>query len=188
MSRISILCLLLFPSLFTYILLAADKPVGVDQYGDPLPPDALARLGTVRFRQGTQIHSLAYSPDGKVIASGGNDGRIVLWDAQSGKMNREFQATSANVATLAFSSDGRRLVSVSELARAHSLYGREEIWVWEVSTGKVVQRLEPEGWTSALALSPDGHTIARTDNSDCIRTSASYARWNCWNRSVLPRR
>lgn len=60
-----------------------------DQYGDPLPPETLLRLGTTRFRQGGySASSVAYSPSRNVLAS--SDGQsIVLWDADTGRRVRE---------------------------------------------------------------------------------------------------
>ena len=56
----------------------------VDRYGDPLPKGAVMRLGTVRFRHDGQAHSVAYSADGKTLASGGY-GKIMLWEADTGR-------------------------------------------------------------------------------------------------------
>src|SRR5438874_2619950 len=52
---------------------SAQPPVKarVDALGDPLPDGVVARLGTLRFVQPNGIHSLAVSPDGKLIATGG---------------------------------------------------------------------------------------------------------------------
>jgi hypothetical protein len=49
-------------------------PIGTDRYGDPLPPAALARLGTVRWRHTTGIVWMAFTPDGKRLVTGGVDG------------------------------------------------------------------------------------------------------------------
>src|SRR5262249_54275112 len=57
-----------------------------DRHGDPLPAGALARLGTVRLREGGAVRALALAPDGKTVASAAiNTGPTHLWDAASGK-------------------------------------------------------------------------------------------------------
>src|SRR5436305_12133920 len=61
----------------------AEAKARTDPHGDALPAGALQRLGTVRFRHNAT--AIAYSPDGKILASGGHDNVIRLYDAASGR-------------------------------------------------------------------------------------------------------
>src|SRR6516162_7026789 len=84
-----------------------------DLYGDPLPEGAIARLGTVRLRHTDNVLSLAYSPDGKLIASGGSDDVICLWEADTGKEVRRLTGPHSEVWDVAFSPDGKLLAAAS---------------------------------------------------------------------------
>src|SRR5205823_12640345 len=68
----------------------ADLPLPADGEGleAPLPPGAVVRLGSTRFRPGQVVGKLKLSPDGKKLISGGraSGGGISVWDATSGKL------------------------------------------------------------------------------------------------------
>jgi WD40 repeat protein len=59
------------------------------------------------------ISFLAYAPDGKLLAGGGADGVVRLWDAANGKERTQLKGHEANVVSLAFTANGQRLVSGS---------------------------------------------------------------------------
>jgi RNA polymerase sigma factor (sigma-70 family) len=133
---------------------AKDEPRR-DRYGDPLPPGARARIGTVRFRDGGVIFALAYSPDGKTLASGTGSGVIRLWDATTGKERLLLQPQAGQIHSLAFSPDGKKLASVGTGKDPTSA----PVHVWDAITGKVLRTFRQQsGFTVAFA--PDGRRLA----------------------------
>src|SRR5947209_907069 len=90
------------------VLLCARSAGGVDQYGDPLPEDALARVGMLRFRALNSILCVAFSPDSKTVAAAGT-GSIGIWDVATGKQVRQFRGSSVSFRNLTFSKDGKTL-------------------------------------------------------------------------------
>jgi WD40 repeat protein len=132
------------------------KAIHTDRYGDPLPPGALARVGTVRFRQFFSW-AIRFSPDGKVLTSVG-DGKVYVWDAATGRELRQVEVPRDGVEYRALSPDGTVLASV---ARAPDAPREATITLLEVSTGKVLHRVRgAQPPATRVAFSPDGKTLA----------------------------
>ena len=143
-------CGQVMPLAFAGVALAR-PPLRRDQFGDALPEASLARMGTIRLRHGDVINTLSFSPDGKMLASGGGaqaDWDIHLWNPDTGKLVRLLDPDST-VDALAFSPDGRMLASVG---------GDRSIQVWEVSTGRSLYRHRDGVWS--MAFTPDGKSLA----------------------------
>jgi WD40 repeat protein len=74
-------------------------------------------------------HSLSFSPDGETLASGSNGGTIIIWDIATGERKQTF-TTPSGVWLVAFSRDGRTLLSKSELKSEDGSYR-----YWDVKGG-----------------------------------------------------
>lgn len=134
---------------------AADHARAVDALGDALPLGARARLGTDRFRHGCLVHSLAFSPNGKVLATLGADSRLRLWDYDSGKELRNLSVpTQYGRVSHAFSPDGTFLAVG---------WGGDRIQLWRLDSGQELRRFEPaQSAVSLVHFLPDGKTLAAT--------------------------
>ena len=97
------------------------------------------------------VKSVAFSPDGKTLASGGGDNVIHLWDVETGKSKIALIGHTHWVFSLAFSPDGKTLASGSV---------DSDIRLWDPHTGQHKKTLTGHGkWVRSIAFSSDGKTL-----------------------------
>ena len=106
-------------------------------------PRLVAQLG-----HSGSVTSVAYSPDGKFILTGGYDETARLWDAATGKELRRFEAYFGAVNSVAYSPDGNTILTGSADAR-----------LWDAATGEELRRFPGYFGVSSVAYSPDGKFI-----------------------------
>ena len=108
-----------------------------------------------------EVRSIAYSPDGKTLASGLSGGQIRLWDARSGALLRTLDGHANEVHSVAFAPDGNTLASGSE---------DKTIKLWDARSGELLRTLEGHiNWVTSVAFAPDGKTLASSSYDNTIK-------------------
>jgi WD40 repeat protein len=135
-----------------------------------------------------RVLAIAFSPDGKTIASGSTDRTIKLWSPETERCRLTLQGHSSWIWDLAFHPSGKAIASAS--------YDRT-VKLWDVETGNCTQTLEGHlGSALSVGFSPDGQWLAsggyeqmlklwRTESYECARTW--YAHGNrIWTVAFSP--
>ena len=91
---------------------AQPATIKTDLYGDPLPPGALARLGTVRFRNRAQIERIAITPEGKTLACWDMEGTLSLFEVTTGKLIRRHPFPTFRAHVLTYLPAGKSLAVI----------------------------------------------------------------------------
>jgi RNA polymerase sigma factor (sigma-70 family) len=103
-------------------------------------------------------HGLAFSPDGKRLATTSSDQHVHIWDVESGQEQKTLKVADTNLMSVVFSPDGKLLAAGGmELQEGQQ---KGEITVWEVETGAVKHTLTGLFQVWSIQFSPDGKLLA----------------------------
>ncbi len=112
------------------------------------------------------VTSLAFSPDGELVLSGGGDHHLMLWGGEYGELMHLFRGHKEAIRAAIPSSDREHIASISE---------GQEIKVWNIRNRKVLREFEPhKKGVLAIAFSPDGQLILSA-GLDKVKPASLYS-------------
>ena len=141
-----------------------------------------------RFPHEMRVMTAEISSDGTLLATGGRDNKVRLWDVETEKLRHTLSGHIAPIRALAFSPDGTLLVSSGgrdweELEGddgvTYVFSPRESVVdktakVWDVVTGENIATFEHLGQVRAIAFSPDGTLLATSAGRTDIRSTKTW--------------
>ena len=117
------------------------------------------------------VACVAFSPDGRTLASCGADGTVKLWAMPTGRLLRSLSGHDGSVHSVCFGADGGTLASGGSDAT---------IKLWDVATGRCMATLSGHGdRVSSVAFSPDGRVLASASADQTVKL------WDADSRSLL---
>jgi RNA polymerase sigma factor (sigma-70 family) len=141
-----------------------ERPEHRDLYGDSLPPEAVARLGTIRFRPGGTVMSIAFTPDGKELFAYGRWEGVTMWDPASGKELSRFVPEGNWLGDALLTPDGQSLITIESGDHKYPIRVRNRADL------KLTREI-PDAQVHSLSLTPDGKRVLGMRNDRNERTS-----------------
>ena len=149
------------PQLFA---VAVDPDGKLIALGGGLPPIVIQPLDggprlVLRGHRGI-VNDVMFSPDGKHLASGSDDGTVRIWNTATGKLERTLNGHGQSVDSVAYSPDGRRIVSAGADATVR---------IWDVSGGSPLILRGHEGPVASAAFDPTGTRVVSAGKDGTVR-------------------
>ena len=109
------------------------------------------------------VTALAFTPDGRLLVSGGNDRTVKVWDAASGLERTTLTNYGPSLGVAVLSPDGKMLATAATP-------GGQRITVQEIPGGREIIRLQGhKNWVNSMAFSPDERTLLSGSSDGTVR-------------------
>lgn len=137
---------------------------------------ALAHTLTGHSRE---VHSVAFSPDGRFLASGASDHMVMGWDVQDGQTVGALAGHTGRVNSVTFSPDGRLIASGGF---------DKSVRIWKLPNGEPFRILHHSDWVFCVAIGEDGRLLASggadaeitlwsLETGEPLRTLGGHTHW-----------